>query len=293
MRITNSILQKSALGTLQTNLQQIERAQSEVSTGLRIQKASDDPTASASSMQASGSLRALAQYKRNVQTASARTGSEENALDQLTDILTRGRELATSQATSTASAQTRIAAKAEVDQLLQQAVQLGNTQFQGEYLFGGDQVTTAPFTSAVPPFVTTAPTGQRQTEISAGQYLVSNHNGKEIFLDTNALQTLQDLSAALGANDATAIQNAGYALAGSNDAVQNLVGDIGARSNQLQVTTANLDALDVNLRTLKSDLEEVDLDKAVTELVGRQNAYQAALLATSRVNGMNLTNYLR
>ena len=36
-----------------------------------------------------------------------------------------------------------------------------------------------------------------------------------------------------------------------------------------------------------------DFEQAVTELVGRQTAYQAAMLATSRVMGMNLTDYLR
>ena len=36
-----------------------------------------------------------------------------------------------------------------------------------------------------------------------------------------------------------------------------------------------------------------DFEQAVTELVGRQTAFQAAMLATSRVMGMNLADYLR
>jgi flagellar hook-associated protein 3 FlgL len=293
MRITNSILTQSSLAQLQQNLQQIQRSQSEVTTGLRLQTASDDPTAAASDMQASSSLRALDQYRRNVQAASGRAQAEDDALGQLGDILARARELAVSQATGTASAQTRLVTKSEVDQILQQAVALGNTQFQGEYLFGGDNISTAPFSSAVPPFVAAAPTGQRQTEISSGQYLVANHNGKEVFLDTNALQALRDLSDALAANDQTAIQNSSYALAQSHDSVQTIVGDLGARENQLQVTSSNLDAFEVNLKSMKSNLEDADIDKAVTELVGRQTAYQAALLATSKISGLNLTNYLR
>ena len=63
--------------------------------------------------------------------------------------------------------------------------------------------------------------------------------------------------------------------------------------NQLEITGANLAALDVTLTTFKSDLQEVDFERAVTELVGRQTAFQAAMLATSKVMGMNLTDYLR
>jgi flagellar hook-associated protein 3 FlgL len=39
-------------------------------------------------------------------------------------------------------------------------------------------------------------------------------------------------------------------------------------------------------------LEDADMEKAITELVSRQNTYQAAMLATSRVMGLNLANYL-
>jgi len=40
-------------------------------------------------------------------------------------------------------------------------------------------------------------------------------------------------------------------------------------------------------------LSEVDQEKAITDLVSRQTAYQSAMLATSRVIGLTLTDYLR
>ena len=126
-----------------------------------------------------------------------------------------------------------------------------------------------------------------------GTILTVNHNGTEIFLDTNVLGALHDLSAALGANDFTGIQNALGALDGAHDAIQNLIGDLGARSSRLEVTASNLAALDTQLRTFKSLVADVDMEKAVTELVSRQTAYEAAMLATSRVMGLTLADYLR
>jgi flagellar hook-associated protein 3 FlgL len=219
--------------------------------------------------------------------------AEETALSSLTQLLERAKELGVSQAGTNASDTTRLAVKAEVDQLLAAAVQLGNQQHEGEYLFGGMQSSTVPFQSATPPFSAVPPTGGRQTEISQAQFLLTNHNGTEVFLDSNVLAALNQLSTALGANDVTGIQTSLTALDGAHDAVQNLIGDVGARSSRLEVTSGNLIALDAQLRTFKSVLEDADTEKAVTELVSRQNTYQAAMLATSRVMSLNLADYLQ
>ena len=292
MRITNGIIQRSTLANLQLSMRRLLDAQDQATTGKRVRIASDDPIGASKVMQAAGSLRALDQYQRNIASATARLNAEEGALDQLTTLLERAKELGITQAVATASPSTRATAKAEVDQLLASAMQLGNRQHEGEFLFGGDQSNTAPFQSTTPPFSATPPTGARRAEISAAQFLTTNHNGTEVFLDTNVLGALNRLSTALGTGDVAGIQNSLTALDAAHDSVQNLIGDVGARASQLEVTSNNLVALDTQLRTFKSVVEDVDMEKAVSELVSRQNAYQAAMLATSRVMGLSLADYL-
>ena len=150
---------------------------------------------------------------------------------------------------------------------------------------------TVPCTA--PPFTAAAPSGTRQTEISAALFVRTNHNGSEVFLDTNVMGALASLSDALGANDPAAVRAAIDQIDGAFAGVQNLLGDTGARSNQLDVTASNIDALDTQLRSYASTLSEADLEEAITELVTRQTAYQAAMSATSRVIGLNLADYLR
>ena len=294
MRITNSIMQRSALAAIQLGLRRLNDAQTQVTTGKRIQKASDNPVAASEIMTTSASLDAIDQYKRNIDAAKSRATTEEGVLDKLSDALSRAKELGVGQGGADATAQTRRIAKAEVDQLLQFVVGLGNTKMGDEYLFGGKYAGRPPIVAGAPYYdAAYPPSGTRDVEISAGQFLDANHDGMQVFVDTKAIESLQDLSNALGNNDQAAIAAALTKLDGSFDGVQALIGDVGARVNQMQVMGANLDALKVNLQTFKSDLEDVDLEKAVTELVGRQTAYQAALLATSRVSGMTLTDYLR
>lgn len=298
MRITQSILQRTALGSMQSSQRQIAVAQQKVATGLRVQKASDDPVAAAGAMQADGSLRALDQYRRNIQSAQSRTHVEESALDSLQTLLVRAKELALGQGSDTASAATRAVTRQEVDRILEEAMQLGNTRFAGTYLFGGNQAGEAPITRAPgeAPVVRDDidPDYRHQTEIGAGQRFFVNHNARTVFgsEETSPLAALHRLSEALG-QDAEAVRGSIDGLDAAFTHVQTLVGDVGARSNHLGVAEANLHALDTNLRIVRSDLVEVDLEAAITELVGRQTAYQAAMLATSRVMGMTLMDYLR
>jgi flagellar hook-associated protein 3 FlgL len=293
MRITNSILQSNASRYLQQNLQGMAQAQTQASTGKRYERFSQDPHAQSNVMQASSSLRALEQYRRNINDANQRASAEDSVLDQLTNLIDRAKSLAVQEGTATASASTHASAKVEVDNLLDFAVSLGNTKHGSDYLFGGDSVTTAPLTNTPPFFNTAAPTGSHTTEISAGQLFKSTHNANEIFLGSGTLQALKDLSTALGTNNQTAIGNALQTLTTAQNNVQVLVGDLGARVNQLDVTSSNLDALEGTLTNFKSNLSEIDQEAAITDLLSRQTAYQSAMLATSRVIGMTLTDYLR
>jgi flagellar hook-associated protein 3 FlgL len=279
---------------MQQNLQQVAHAQTQASTGLRYTTFADDPQAQSSIMQSENALRALEQYRRNIADANARATLEDSVLDQLTTALDRAKQVAIQQSSSTATAETRAGAKAEIDNLIGFVVGLGNTQYAGTYLFGGDNVTVAPI-SSTPPFYTTldAPSGNHKTEISSGQSFHPTHNAKELLLDTAVLQALTDLSAALANNDQGQISSTISQIETSHQRVQGLIGEIGARINQLDITASNLEALKINLTIYKSNVSEIDEEEAFTLLIARQTTYQAAMLATTRVMNMTLTDYLR
>jgi len=299
MRITNNMATQLAVTQFDVARQKLEAAQQKVTTGKKFTAASEDPTAAQSVMANTGALRALDQYKRNIGVGNRRLALEESATNQLNDLLTRAKELAVSQATDTASPATRQAAKAEVNQLLQQAVALGNTQDGGEYLFGGTKSDTPPFdvdtSGAVFTFTASGGAGSRRVEIAAGQLANTAHDGTEVFGTTasGALKAIQDLAAALQAGGRPGVADAISGIDAALDATQARVAEVGARQNQLQIAEANVTAFSQNLVALNSDLQDVDLENAMVELVGRQTAYQAAMAATSRVMNLNLSDYLR
>jgi flagellar hook-associated protein 3 FlgL len=286
---------------LQTNVSLMEQAQARLSSGKRLNAASDDPAAAVSVMGTGSALRALEQYRTNVSRASDRIDLEDRVLSQLGDLITRAKELAVSQAGDNASDATRTAANAEVQQLFHQIVDLGNTKFGNDFLFGGDQASTTPFSEsgsgASLDYSSTNPQGQRSIGIGEGQTIAPTHDGKQVFLDTGVLDAVKDLVHSLDTASPTygkaGISAAMTKLDSAFDSVQAVVGDTGALGNRLTNVGQNLDALKMNLTAFKSNLEDVDVETAMTELTNRQVAYQAALLATSKVTSLNLSDYLK
>jgi flagellar hook-associated protein 3 FlgL len=290
------MMRRDMIAHIQSNFRAMADAQTQVSSGLRIQKASEDPNAATQVLQLKSALRALDQHQRNITSGLSRLSAEEDVLGQLTDALTQAKSLGVAQGTDTANADTRALAKVEVDNLLTFARGLGNTRFLDGYLFGGNRSDVQPFSSNAPPFYNgaTPPVGDHQIEIAAGGGPVdTNHNGTELFLDTGVFQSLYDLSTALGNNDVDGIRTALSAIDTSFTKVQQKLGEVGSRTNQLQTMKTSLDSLKLNLDGARSDLEDADIDQATVEVMGRQTTVQAALLTAQHVLSLSLTDYLK
>ena len=313
MRVTNALVTRSLSRRLLENQRLLSEAQERVATGKRVQKLSDDPTAGSAIMQAGGSLRGIAQYTRNVEHLATRLDAEDSALGQLTDLMTRARELGVATVGGNVDAAGRRAAGAELRQLLGQVVNVANTKLGDDYLFGGiGNDGRAPFTlptlqadgtttfvvldpPADPADAPTprVPTGERQYEIAAGQTMSGPHAGGKVFLDSGMLDVLNRLAFAMETDQTADMGSAMRDLDVAFSDVQALVGEIGARQNQSDIVRAGLAALRDTFTAQKSALSEVEMEQAITEMVQRQTAYQAAMLASSKVMGLSLAEYLR
>jgi flagellar hook-associated protein 3 FlgL len=297
MRVTTSQAQRAQLEYIQSNLQRLVKAQDQAATGKRFQKGSDDPAATADVLRADGTLAAYAQYSRNGDLAIAKASEEDRALSNVQLITERARELASQQASSTSDASTRLIAKAEVDQLIESAIGLGNTRFNGGYLFGGTRVAQEPMANtpnSVPPYITNAATlNNPQFEVASGQLSMPNHNAHEVFSDTNVMVALRNLSSALGNNDVPGITAAMPALASASDRIGSLLGETGARVNQYETIRTQLADSSVDTKARRSMLYDIDLSEAAANFSQAQSAYQAALSAANKVLNLNVLDYLR
>jgi len=290
LRITNAILHRTGLSGVTRSLEGLEEATRRAVSGKRVERPSDDPVAVTGILRASGGLRAIDQYLRNLAVAGSRLAVEDDVLGQLSELLARGRELGVGQAGDTAGAGSRSIAAAEVRMLVDAARTLGNTRLGDAWVFGGDEAHRPPFDDDP---TRALPVGEPLLEVGTGTWVPGAHSARTIFGDTGALDALEVLAQALEGNDREGIAVALTGLDAAFGSVQRLVGEVGARMNRVDVARENLSALELNLRTYRSDLEEVEMEEAISTLIRRQVAYQAALAANARILSLNLTDYLR
>jgi flagellar hook-associated protein 3 FlgL len=145
MRISDRMLTDTVRTDLQNGVQNLSVLQHELATGKRINLPSDDPTGTAMAMRYSTELAANTEAQRVGTSAKGRLDAADASLNSLDNVLQRARELAVQAAGGTLSASDQASIASEVNQLANEAIQLGNTNYSGTYIFGGTLTTTPPF----------------------------------------------------------------------------------------------------------------------------------------------------
>lgn len=146
MRVADKTVYDQINSGLTRNRSDLARLQAQASTQKRVNKPSDDPLAAARVLAARTEVEGMDQFKRNADYSKSFLEYTDQSLGDLGDALQRAKELALGQANDASSnPTTRRVAAAEIRQLFNQAVQIGNRKFGDRFLFGGYQTLQAPF----------------------------------------------------------------------------------------------------------------------------------------------------
>jgi flagellar hook-associated protein 3 FlgL len=290
MRITHGMIVDTTLRHLSANLGRLERLSTELSSGRRLHKPSDDPVGVATALQHRATLEQLDQHLKNVDEALAWVGITDSALDMTGQVIRRARELASAGANDTLGADERLAIKSEIDNLIQQTAQIANTTNGGQYIFSGTRTTTPAYTTGTPPTFQ-GNTGAVVREIAPTTTIAVNTDGQATFQPI--ISALSALSTALAANDGTAIN----ATIGTLDAVESATlrmrADNGARQNRLEAQRSRLLDIQLNVTELRSSVEDTNMAEAIMHFTTAQTVYKAALDAGARSMQPSLMDYLR
>ncbi|MGI1677418.1 MAG: flagellar hook-associated protein FlgL [Cellvibrionaceae bacterium] len=149
MRISTQQIYNIANKGMSDAQRAIVKTEQQIATGKRVINPSDDPVAATVILQLRDTIARGDQYQKNIDIAENTLELEGVALESVTGLLQRMRELAV-QAGNTAvlSESDYKAIKSEVDARVDELLNLANTRNSaGEYIFGGYQGETQPFTS--------------------------------------------------------------------------------------------------------------------------------------------------
>lgn len=149
MRITQTSLNDAFLLHLRRNSLALLRSQERVATQKRINRVSDNPIEATRLLDVKRTQSNLDQFLRNIDRVTSTTDIYDNVLAQAGELIVRAKELLLAEANEvTSTTQTREAARLEVAALTAQLVQLGNTRYNGNYVFSGFEVGTPAYSGA-------------------------------------------------------------------------------------------------------------------------------------------------
>lgn len=171
---SNSILEQQA---------RLLKIQEQVATGKRIVNPADDPTGATRALNLEKVIGSQEQFARNMDRAELALQTEENSLDQATNLLQRVRELTVQALNGTQTAESRKAIAAEIRQIEDQLLDVANaTNGSGEFLFAGSRSRSEPFVRDGGEVQYLGDQTERLLQASESRQLPTNHTGLDVFM---------------------------------------------------------------------------------------------------------------
>lgn len=316
MRITNKMMTNRVLNNINTNLERLEEAQKQLTTGTKISRPSDDPIATARVLSVNSNMKAQEQYQKNMEDAIGWLDTTDGALGRANDVLQRVRELAVYGANGTMSDDSRKALAAEVNTLVEEMVQIGNTNYAGRYIFGGSYTTEPPFT------ISSTDSEGNNTEV---QFIDPSFNESQlndtyniefevepgvvlnISTGKGTFHTSPDGNQNLNAVFEKMIELRENLEEGDTEEISARISDfdklidqilseravVGAKSKRMEVAKERSTTYQLDLHKLLGKLEDVDYAEAVMQYKVQQTVYQAALATGAQSLQPTLVEFLR
>jgi flagellar hook-associated protein 3 FlgL len=290
-RISLATLGRRTFGHLDASLHRLKDIQEQLASGKRVSRPSDDPVSVGWALHHRLELTRVAQYQRNISDARGWLDTADQALQQAHRVLQQVRDIVLQGTNAPIGASERAALASQVDELRQALIGIANTRYLDRPVFGGTTDSTEAYDDNGQ-FL--GDLGAVERAIGPDAWLTVAIPGPTAFgaPPADVFSTLSDIasglrfgSPALGPQLDTLDQRMA--------AVLDAAGLVGARQHLIEGISGRLGAQETDLQASLAEAEDVDLARAVMDLMLRQAAYQAALAATERVIQPSLLDFLR
>jgi flagellar hook-associated protein 3 FlgL len=275
--------------TRQTSLmaRTMARAQLEAASGLRYQKASDDPARTTQVHRVREQAQDVDVFVGNASWATSVHSAADEALSGMSNALAEARQLAVQLGNDTYNDQTRVDSVITGQAVLERVLIFANTNLGGRYIFAGNSYNNEAYDTATGAYLGDA--GQPVTEVGNGLTVATGFDGSALLQGGGDIITaIQDLVTALGTGNADDVR---ATIDGIDDAVDQLSQartTIGGQMTRSDDSLEINEGLRVHLGQLESDLTNADSIQAYTRLFEVQTAFEAALAVTASSRGQTL-----
>jgi flagellar hook-associated protein 3 FlgL len=279
---------------------EMSTAQTQLSTGLKVNVVSDSPDVISPLLQAQASLSTAQQITSNLGLVSTEVNTGEQALETTTSLMDQVQTLSAEGATSTQTASGRAGIAQQLQSIEQQMVGLANTSVNNRFIFAGDTDQTQPYT-----FDITQPDPVSTYQGSASTRSIQAPNGttfpvalsaQQIFDSTdpttNVFSSINNMVTALNSNDQTAIATANAALPGVSTYLNSQLAFYGTAQDAISAATTSASMLTTQLQTQIGGMQDADETQSILNLTQAQTEQQAALQSFQQIPRTSLFDYL-
>lgn len=294
----------NALSRLQDRLQTVQR---QLSSGIRIERASDAPDRIVDVIRRQSQMKYTEQVKNSMGRLKAEVDIAEATLQQAVKVI-EGAIASGVGALGSAFGQTDLQTLAEPLRVYHdELVRLSGTRADGRYIFGGDDDQQAPYqlNLANPNGVdrlSTAPATRLVLDFDGSRF-AAGRTAQEIFdhrlpddslAPDNAFAALNSLRAAIEAGDRSQAEAAINSLGAAHAHVSQQLMFYGSVQNRVADSINQGHAQEVRIQSELSEIRETDLAAAAVELGQIQISIEAALRTQASTSSMpTLFDYLR
>ncbi len=356
MRITNRLMTDNSIRNMSETLDTLYNLQRKAATQKKYLRPSENPAVAADNLKLNSTLRMMQSYTNTINTTQDWMETTDFALTRVGEVLTKAQTIALKGLDETYGVDERQAMGHEVDGILQQVIDLANTEYQGRYIFAGFQSNTKPFVyvskddpGAPIVTVTAAPADPPNPpeptidypvdsvvylgdsnlisrSVSANEKITVNMPGSEVFVDStsggNAFNSgLNDIFATLirvrdsllGADylkphstetnatpppaeiavvdaesspDNSVLREAYANLKKTFEKITGYTTANGARMRNIQTTKERYEKANLEIKSLISQNEDINLAEILSEISYQEVVYQATINISSKIGSM-------
>jgi flagellar hook-associated protein 3 FlgL len=298
MRLTFAGTIRDTYEGIQAAAERMIAYQRQVSTGVRVQKPSDDPAAASAAVVEKASSASYQQYTQAGDSAQSRLTVADTLLSDIIDKLSSARTTIIGvQGSETTDAQ-KEAGALQLASLRDAVLSDLNTSFQGTYMFGGASGTVRPYSQGNAGVVQAyaGSTQQVSVDVDRGRSVTVAFDGSAVAKGSDAtdlFDAFERAIAAARAGDTDALTTASSDLQRAFDRATLVQSGVGTDLRAITDHQSQLADAGRASQARISKLEEADMAKAISGLSQSETAYQAALGAASRTTRNSLFDYLR
>jgi flagellar hook-associated protein 3 FlgL len=281
--------------------QSLAVANQQVSSGKKINVASDSPDQIAPLLQLRANLQHNTQIQTNLASAQADASSADTALSSAITMMDQAMTLGEQGANGTQTSDVLQNLAQQVQSIQEQMVGISQTTSQGRYIFSGDQMNNPAYTfnsallSSDPVVQQSVAPATYQIEDPAGGSFAAAQSAQQIFDSSsggNVFSALNKLRLALLGGNATDIANAIDPIKQASTQLNTMEAFYGQVENRIQNATTYAGNLNTQLQTQISQTQDADVASAAMQLTQGTTDLQAAMQMEGKMPHSSLFDYL-